>query len=35
MQLNEEEQAMLAGEAGEAVQMAIKHQIMVGDFFGH
>ena len=34
MQLNEEERAMLAGEAGEVVQIAMQHQIMVGDFFG-
>lgn len=34
MQLNEEEQAMLAGEAGEVVKIAMEHQIMVGDFFG-
>src|SRR5471032_1452609 len=34
MQLNEEEKAMLAGEMGEVAQIAIQHQIMVGDFFG-
>lgn len=34
MQLNEEERAMLTGEMGEVVQIAMKHQIMVGDFFG-
>src|ERR1700730_5210765 len=34
MQLNEEETAMLAGEMGEVAQIAIKHQIEVGDFFG-
>jgi predicted aconitase len=34
MQLNEEEQAMLAGAQGRAAQMAIQHQIKVGDFFG-
>ncbi|MEB0134609.1 aconitase X catalytic domain-containing protein [Actimicrobium sp. CCC2.4] len=34
MHLNEEEQAMLAGEAGEVVRIAMQHQIMVGDFFG-
>ncbi len=30
----EEEQAMLAGAQGRAVQTAIQHQIKVGDFFG-
>jgi predicted aconitase len=34
MQLNEEEKAMLAGEMGEVVQIALQHQIAVGDFFG-
>jgi predicted aconitase len=34
MRLNDEETAMLAGEMGEVVQMAIRHQIQVGDFFG-
>src|SRR5580704_19377840 len=34
MRLNAEEQAMLAGEMGEVAQIAIKHQISVGDFFG-
>jgi predicted aconitase len=34
MRLNAEEQAMLAGEMGEVAQIAIKHQIAVGDFFG-
>jgi predicted aconitase len=34
MQLNDEEQAMLAGELGRAPQRAIQHQIKVGDFFG-
>ena len=33
MQLNEEEKAMLAGEMGEVVQIALQHQIAVGDFF--
>jgi predicted aconitase len=34
MKLNDEEQAMLAGEAGPQAQWALKHQIAVGDFFG-
>ncbi len=34
MRLNDEEQAMLAGELGRAPQLAIQHQIKVGDFFG-
>lgn len=34
MQLNDEEQAMRAGEAGAAAKLAIEHQIAVGDFFG-
>jgi predicted aconitase len=34
MQLDEEEKAMLAGEMGEVVQLALQHQIAVGDFFG-
>ena len=34
MQLNEEEQAMRAGDAGEVARIAIEHQIKVGDFFG-
>ena len=33
MQLNDEEQAMLAGELGSARQWAIKHQLAVGRFF--
>src|SRR5579872_5252256 len=33
MRLNDEERAMLAGEAGEARRWAIAHQIMVGEFF--
>ena len=33
MQLNEEEQAMLAGEYGKAKQWAIDHQLKVGRFF--
>ena len=34
MHLNAEEQAMRGGERGRAAQMAIEHQIKVGDFFG-
>lgn len=34
MTLTDEEQALLAGEQGEAVRIAIAHQIQVGDFFG-
>ncbi|MGN8554326.1 UNVERIFIED_CONTAM: aconitase X catalytic domain-containing protein, partial [Microbacterium sp. SLM126] len=34
MRLNEEEKAMLAGEAGTVAKMAIEHQIKVGEFFG-
>lgn len=34
MILNEEEKAMLAGEAGIVAKTAIEHQIKVGDFFG-
>jgi predicted aconitase len=34
MQLNDEEAAMLAGGMGSVAQIAIKHQIAVGDFFG-
>jgi hypothetical protein len=33
MRLTEEEQALLAGEAGPARQWAIRHQIAVGQFF--
>ncbi|MCE7529067.1 aconitase X catalytic domain-containing protein [Polynucleobacter sp. IMCC 29146] len=33
MKLNQKEQAMLAGEFGPVKQMAIQHQIKVGDFF--
>ena len=33
MQLNDEERAMRAGEAGEVARIAIEHQIKVGDFF--
>ena len=34
MKLNALEQAMRAGELGRAPQLAIEHQIQVGDFFG-
>ena len=34
MKLNDEEQAMLAGDMGRVPQIAIEHQIKVGDFFG-
>ena len=34
MKLNDEEQAILAGEMGSTPQWALKHQIAVGDFFG-
>jgi predicted aconitase len=34
MKLNAHEQAMRAGELGRAPQMAIEHQIQVGEFFG-
>lgn len=34
MKLNDEEQAMLAGEAGFVAKTAIEHQIKVGRFFG-
>lgn len=34
MILNEEEKAMLAGEAGIVAKIAIEHQIKVGTFFG-
>lgn len=33
MRLDDEERAMLAGEAGEARRWAIQHQIAVGEFF--
>ena len=32
--LNDEEQAMLAGAQGRVAQLALQHQIKVGDFFG-
>ncbi len=34
MTLNDEEKAMLAGEAGTVARTAIEHQIKVGNFFG-
>lgn len=34
MKLNDEEKAMLAGEAGSVAKTAIEHQIKVGNFFG-
>src|ERR1700750_325233 len=34
MKLNDEEQDILAGKAGPVPQLALKHQIKVGDFFG-
>src|ERR1043166_8133565 len=34
MKLNDEEQEILAGKAGSVPQLALKHQIKVGDFFG-
>ncbi len=34
MRLNEEERAMLEGELGRVPQIAIAHQLKVGDFFG-
>jgi len=34
MQLNDEETAMLNGEFGKTLQMAIRHQLQVGAFFG-
>ena len=34
MKLNDEEQAMLAGEAGQVARTAIEHQLKVGRFFG-
>ena len=33
MKLDDEEQAMLAGTQGRVAQIAIEHQIKVGDFF--
>jgi predicted aconitase len=34
MQLSDDEQAMLAGEMGPVRQIALRHQVKVGDFFG-
>ncbi|MDE2359935.1 MAG: DUF521 domain-containing protein, partial [Betaproteobacteria bacterium] len=34
MRLSDHEQAMLAGEMGPVRQIALQHQIKVGDFFG-
>lgn len=34
MLLNDEETAMLNGELGKTLQMAIRHQVQVGEFFG-
>lgn len=34
MKLNEEEKSILAGEQGRVPQLALQHQIAVGDFFG-
>lgn len=34
MRLNDEEKAILAGEQGEVLRLALAHQIKVGDFFG-
>lgn len=34
MRLNSQEQAMLAGESGQAAKLALQLQIKVGDFFG-
>ncbi len=34
MRLNDEEKAMLAGACGRVAQIALQHQIKVGDFFG-
>ncbi|MFL9921662.1 aconitase X catalytic domain-containing protein [Paraburkholderia fungorum] len=34
MLLNDEETAMLNGEQGKVLQMAMRHQVQVGDFFG-
>ena len=34
MNLNEEERAMLAGQAGPVAQQCLQHQVAVGDFFG-
>jgi predicted aconitase len=34
MKLNDEERAILAGEAGEVPRIALAHQVLVGEFFG-
>jgi len=34
MRLNDEERSILAGECGRVAQIALQHQIKVGDFFG-
>ncbi|WP_413460513.1 aconitase X [Herbaspirillum huttiense] len=34
MRLNDEETAMLNGECGKVLQMAMRHQVQVGEFFG-
>ena len=34
MKLNDEEQAILAGESGDVPRLCLEHQIAVGDFFG-
>ena len=34
MKLDSEEKAMLAGELGPVPQVALQHQLKVGDFFG-
>src|SRR5437588_4093468 len=34
MRLDDEEQAILAGEAGAVARLCLEHQIAVGDFFG-
>lgn len=34
MQLTEQEQALLNGESGQALQVALRHQVDVGTFFG-
>ena len=34
MQLNDEEQDILAGKFGPVLQEALRHQIKVGEFFG-
>ena len=33
MKLNDEERDILAGQAGPLPQLALKHQIKVGEFF--